>query len=40
MQQEAAVPTYDQLTLGWTVVLRRQPVRIVEAQANPGGGTS
>jgi hypothetical protein len=30
------VPTYDQPTLGWTVVLRRQPVRIVEGQ--PEGG--
>ena len=24
------MPTYDQPTLGWTVVLRRQPVRIVK----------
>jgi hypothetical protein len=30
------VPTYDQPTLEWTVVLRRQPVRIVEGQ--PEGG--
>ena len=30
------MPTYDQPTLGWTVVLRRQPVRIVEGQ--PEGG--
>jgi hypothetical protein len=30
------VPTYDQPTLGWTVVLRRQPVRIVKGQ--PEGG--
>jgi hypothetical protein len=35
-QKEAAVPTYDQPTLGWTVVLRRQPVRIVKGQ--PEGG--
>ena len=28
--------TYDQPTLGWTVVLRRQPVRIVKGQ--PEGG--
>ena len=26
------MPTYDQPTLGWTVVLRRQPVRIVKGQ--------
>ena len=30
------MPTYDQPTLGWTVVLRRQPVRIVKGQ--PEGG--
>ena len=36
LQKEAAVPTYDQPTLGWTVVLRRQPVRIVKGQ--PEGG--
>ena len=30
------MPTYDQPTLGWTVVLRRQPVRIVKGQ--PVGG--
>jgi hypothetical protein len=30
------VPTYDQPTLGWTVVLRRQAVRIVKGQ--PEGG--
>ena len=30
------MPTYDQPTRGWTVVLRRQPVRIVKGQ--PEGG--
>jgi hypothetical protein len=30
------VQTYDEPTLGWTVVLRRQPVRIVEGR--PDGG--
>ena len=29
-------PTYDEPALGWTVVLRRQPVRIVEGR--PEGG--
>ena len=30
------MPTYDEPTLGWTVVLRRQPVRLVEGR--PEGG--
>ena len=30
------MPTYDQPTLGWTVVLRRQPVRIVKGQPEDG----
>src|SRR5204862_2515988 len=34
--KEAAVQTRDQLALGRTVVLRRQPVRIVEGRAEDG----
>jgi hypothetical protein len=30
------VETYDEPTLGWTVVLRRQPVRIVEGRQEGG----
>ncbi len=36
---EAAVQTGDQPALGWTVVLRRQPARIVDGQPR-GGYTS
>ena len=34
--EEAAVRTHDEPTLGWTLVLRRQPVRIVDGR--PEGG--
>ena len=34
--KEAAVRTCDQPALGWTVVLRRQPARIVEGQVQGG----
>ncbi len=34
--EETAVRTHDELTLGWTLVLRRQPVRI--AGGHPEGG--
>ena len=35
-QVKAAVQTGDQPALGWTVVLRRQPARIVEGRAEGG----
>jgi hypothetical protein len=38
-RKEAAVQTCDQPALGWTVVLRRQPARIVEGRPE-GGYTS
>jgi len=34
--EEAAVRTHDEPALGWTLVLRRQPVRIVDGR--PEGG--
>ena len=36
LRQGAAVQTINQSSLGWTVVLRRRPVRIVEGQVQGG----